>query len=128
MTIRHRACSPATAARTSRRSSSTSRADAAKPLAAKPPVAKPPTRPPNEHGFCDHAVAAARRCHGDALRLSAALVVVARTRLDLLAGRSALRVGFPAALHRAELGLLRARRRRVHWLGADVGHPVPRPA
>ncbi len=37
-------------------------------------------------------------------------------------------MGFPAGLHRAEFRFLRAHDRRVHRRGADVGHPVSRPA
>src|SRR5665811_1484726 len=67
------------------------------------------------------------RCrHGAALLVSAALVLAAHSRSDLLAGRADADVGLPAALRVAECRLLRARRRRVHRLGAAVGHSVPR--
>src|SRR5262245_45900247 len=111
MTTRRRAFWPATAARRWRRCSSTSRAVAAKPpkglrnkgLRNKGLRNK---RPPNEPAACiraDH-LAAPRRRHGAALSLSFTLVVVARPRADLLAGRAALGLGLPAVLHRAELG------------------------
>ena len=74
------------------------------------------------------ARAASRRRDGAALSLSAALVLDAAARAHLLAGGAAVRLGLPAALHRAECRLLRARRRHVHRRRADVGHPVPRPA
>src|SRR3954463_11029910 len=120
MTTLRRICSPATGAIRSKRCSSTSRADAARPRA----------RPPNEF-FVYVSVrdfAAPRRRHGAALSLSAALVMVARAGADLLAGRAAPGLGLPAILHRAEFRLLRPRRRRLHRRRDDVGHPVPRPA
>src|SRR5689334_22732903 len=97
---------PATAAIRSRRCSSMSRADAAKPLA----------RPPNEPAAFDRAddLAAPGRRHGAALSLSAALILVAGAGADLLAGRAAPRLGLPAVLHRAEFRLLRPRRRRLY--------------
>ena len=112
---------PATAARRWKRCSSTSRAAAAKPRA----------RPRNERATPPALVdarAAPRRRDGAALSLSAALVLDAAARADLLAGGAAVRLGLPAALHHAECRLLRPRRRHVHRRGADVGHPVPRPA
>src|SRR2546430_1456889 len=120
MTILRRSCWPATAAIRSRRCSSMSRADAAKPHA----------RPPNEPAAFARAddLAAPRRRHGAALSLSAALVVVAGAGADLLAGRAAPGLGLPAVLHRAEFRLLCPRRRRLHRRRDDVGHPVPRPA
>src|ERR1019366_3326824 len=66
--------------------------------------------------------------HGAALLVSAALVLAAHPRPDLLADRADADVGLPAALRLAECRLLRARRRRVHRLGAALGYPVPRPA
>ena len=69
-----------------------------------------------------------RRRHGAALLVSAALVLAARARPDLLADGADADVGLPAALRVAERRPLRARRRRVHRRGAAVGHPVPRPA
>src|SRR5258705_12686578 len=106
MTILRRSCWPATGAIRSRRCSLMSRGDAAKPRA----------RRRNEPADrdCTSDLAAPRRRHGAALSLSAALVVVAGAGADLLAGRAAPGLGLPAALHRAEFRLLRARRRRLH--------------
>ena len=88
------------------------------------------TQAPHERAFHQRADAgaASRRRDGAALSLSAALVLDAAAGAHLLAGGAALRVGLSAALHRAECRLLRPRRRRVHRRGADVGHPVSRPA
>src|SRR5712672_2632827 len=120
MTILRRSCWPATAAIRSRRCSSMSHADAAKPRA----------RPPNEPADRDCAsdLAAPRRRHGAALSLSAALVMVAGPGADLLAGRAAPGLGLPAVLHRAEFRLLRPRWRRLHRRRDDVGHSLSRPA
>src|SRR5262245_28606766 len=125
MTTRRRAFWPATAVRRWRRCSSTSRAGAAKP-----PKGRRKKRPPNEPvlSIRAHDLAAPRRRHGAALSLSFALVVVTRARADLLAGGAAPGLGLPAVLHRAEFRILRARRRRLHRLRHDVGHPVSRPA
>src|SRR5262245_30589243 len=102
-----------TAARRWRRCSSTSRAV----------VARPPVRLRNEPVVpaCAHDLAAPRQRHGAALSLSAALVVVARPRADLLAGGAAAGLGLPAVLHRTEFRILRARRRRLHRRRHDVG-------
>src|SRR5262245_47387558 len=72
-------------------------------------AAKRHARPRNEHAFDVRAgdLAAAHRRDGDALSLSAALVVVARARPDLLARGATLRLGLPAILHFAEFRLLR---------------------
>src|SRR5262249_48294470 len=113
-------CWPAMAAIRSRRCSSMSRADAAKPHA------RPPNEPAAFVRFDD--LAAPRRRHGAALSLSAALVLVARAGADLLASRAAPGLGLPAVLHRAEFRLLRARRRRLYRRRDDVGHSVSRPA
>src|SRR5215470_11087484 len=93
-------------------------------------AARPRVRPRNERAVRSDAVArgAARRRHGLALSLSAALVVVARARADLLAGGAAPGLGLPAVLHRAEFRFLRPRRRRLHWRRHDVGHSLSRPA
>src|SRR5262249_27096930 len=117
MTTHRRGSLPATAARRWRRCSSMSRAVAAKLR----------VRPPNEPAVLIRADrAASRRRHGAAL--SPALVMVAGLGADLLAGGAAPGVGLPAVLHRAEFRLLRTRRRRLHRLRDDVGHPVPRSA
>src|SRR5262245_630831 len=96
---RRRGCSLATGARRSRTSFSTWRAAAAKPRA----------RPRNERARRPgaDACAAPHRRHGLALSLSPALVVVARARADLLAGRAAPGLGLSTVLHRAEFRFLR---------------------
>src|SRR5215831_6756461 len=120
MTILRCSCWPAMVAIRSRKCSSMSRADAAKPHA----------RPPNEPAAFvrSHDLTTPRRRHGAALSLSTALVVVAGAGADLLAGGAASGLGFPAVLYRAEFRLLRARRRRLHWRRDDVGHSLSRQA
>src|SRR6476620_4487394 len=56
------------------------------------------------------------------------VVVAAAPRIDLLAGAADHYLGFPAELHLADLGVLRAGRRHADRRGDPVGHPVPRPA
>src|SRR5438105_8475766 len=116
MMTRRVICWPATAARRSRKSSSMSRAGAPKPRAR--------LRDERPRDVCIHARTASGRGHGAALSLPLALVMVAHPRADLLAGGAAVRLGLLAALHHPEFRFLRARRRHVYRLGADVGHPV----
>src|SRR5436190_7218064 len=73
-------------------------------------------------------LAAPCRCHGAAPLVSAQLVLAARARPDLLAGRADADVGLPAAVRLAELRLLHESGRHLHRRGDAVGHPVPRPA
>ena len=113
-----RACSTATDARRWRRCSSTSRADAAN--IARPRNDRQRQRP--------RFFRQSRRRHGAALLVSAALVLAARARPDLLADGADADVGLPAALRDAERRVVRARDRRVHRRGAAVGYSVPRPA
>src|SRR3954471_13926162 len=67
------------------------------------------------------------RRDGAALLVSLALVLAARRRPDLLAGRADADVGIPAALSRRPAEPRGAGGRRIHRRGAAVGHPVPRP-
>src|SRR6185312_1332430 len=108
-------CSRATGGRIWKRCSSTSRAAA---------FAR---RPRNDHARY-LVLLLPRRRDGAALLVSFALVLAAAARPDLLADGADADVGVPADVCRAERGLLRARRRRIHWLRPLVGHPVPRPA
>src|SRR3954465_5214069 len=119
MTTRRSTCCGAMVAITSKRCFSTSPAAAAKRRA----------RRRNERASERAGTGAApHRSHGAALSLSPALLVVARTGTHLLAGCTAVRVGLPPALHHTERRFFRPRRWHVYRRGADVGHPVPRPA
>src|SRR4029079_13882088 len=72
--------------------------------------------------------AAPDRCDDPALLVSAALVVAATAGTALLAGAADHHVGLFADLHRAECGVLRARRRHAGRRGDPVGYPVSRAA
>src|SRR5664280_3756515 len=69
-----------------------------------------------------------RARHGAALLVSAALVLAARARPDLLADGADADVGLPATLRVAERRAVRAHQRRVHRRGAVVGYSIPRSA
>src|SRR5947209_4053476 len=73
-------------------------------------------------------LAASRRCNGAPPLVSAQLVLAARARSDLLAGRADADVGLSATIRLAELGLLHEGGRHFHRGGDAVGHPVPRSA
>src|SRR5581483_6407827 len=110
-------CANATAATRSRKCFSTSRAGVN--------TARWRNEPARRAG---RIFAAAHRRDGAALLVSAALVLGAPHRADLLARRADADVGFPADLPVAADEYLRAHRRRAGRRGAVVGHPVSRPA
>src|ERR671919_1589997 len=81
-----------------------------------------PARLPSRHR------AAPDRCDDPALLVSAALVVAATAGTIVLAGAADHHLGLFADLHRAECGVLCARRRHADRRGDPVGHPVSRAA
>src|SRR5689334_17054231 len=66
--------------------------------------------------------------HGAALLVSAALVVAARARSDVLANRADEYVGLVADLYWSTKRRARAGGTNLHRRGDVVGHAVPRPA
>src|SRR5579875_1859826 len=70
----------------------------------------------------------ARRGDDPALLVFASFVVAAAARSRVLAHGANDHLGISAILHHAERRLFRTRRRHLHWRGAALGHPVPRPA
>src|SRR5664280_1004550 len=117
-TTRRSGCSTAMDARPWRKCSSTWRADAR--TIARPRNDRQRQRPRPFHQ--------SRARHGAALLVSAALVLAARARPDLLADGADADVGLPATLRVAERRAVRAPQRRVHRRGAIVGYSIPRSA
>src|SRR6185436_18590102 len=114
MTIRLRGCCSAMGVKRSRKYFSMLRAVASQ-------------RPRDDPGRAN-VLAAPRRRDGAALLVSAALVVRAADRADLLANRTDADVGLPANLSGGTDQPLRAGGRRADRRRDAVGHPVPRTA
>src|SRR5262245_2313403 len=82
-------------------------------------------RPPNDTGrYWNGVFAQSCRRNGATLLVSAALVLAAHSRPDLLADRADADVGFSTDLYFAERRIFRAGQRRVHRRGPTVGYPV----